>query len=282
MSINKATSSSEEPKKHIFQDNQKEDFVSLVVESSSDCFQWYDEWFIKDLIYNEYASQEKFDALANRLLDSGVIHYFDVISSKQEPNPFFVDELKTSLTSMIDQFVWSYNDFRDKLLEHANSLSTVIIQQQLDLYVKDDVENTIRSILDTIPELVKAKEDATAYFAANKVNVTNMFVYPNVFVSEFPFIALAEQPVVVHLINTEYQKFQIRLEKTKKDLMDSINPKEIDCELFHKLNHTFNMIIDWRGRVKPAIHTRIMNIVHSRYIVNTLANASVQKFPFKA
>ena len=129
--------------------------------------------------------------------------------------------------------------------------------------------------------MVAAKKKANAYFNANIVDVTDMFVYPSAFASEFTFATIAEQSNIAFYITAQYQKFLLHMETIEKNLWESINPKEIDSELFDKVQHLHKMVLDWKNRAHKSLHTKIMNCMYSRYIVNTLVNASIQKIPFK-
>lgn len=275
MAIHKPFVASGSENTHTFPVSHKEDFVLRAVETRANCFEWYDEWFIKDLFSQDYASQSDFDVVANRLLDFGIDHYFTARYDANNPNS--LDEATWAIKALIDWFAWSFNDFNDKIKEHANEYAETLVNDMLENTKKRETTNTINTIFSRIPECVRNKSWAKKYFQNKDLDIENIFVSPNVFASQCDFATLQEQSVIAHVIRLEFETLVFLLEKSKKEIRDTIDPLEIDAELFSKINKLHALVFDWRNRAISSVHSKIMNNIYTNYVVTCLTNTNNSK-----
>ena len=278
MAISKPFSSSEDKKTYVFPENQKEDFVSRVVETRADCFQWYDTWFIQELFNKDFATQWDFDLVADMLLDVWIEYYFDQHDTTS--NPLYIDETTWTIKSMIDGFVWNFNEYKDKSLEHANELADAVVSDMLQSTKKKESQKTLKKIISRIPDCVvdeSRKKQAAVYFATQNPDTTNMFIAPDLFATQCDFATVQEQAVISHVILSEFQKLAFLIEATKWGIRDAIDPKEIDAEHFNRIHKLHKMVLNWKKSAYEKLQTKIMNRVYAHYLATCLIISQADK-----
>lgn len=280
MSIHTQQSSSEDNRTYTFQNEQKEEFVLQTIATRKECFPWYDEDFIKKLFDEDFSTQDELDTFLNeRLIDYSMEYYFQNPTESHQSKETYMVDVRDQATKVIDDLVWNFNEFKDKIIENANSIASQLVEEKYQQSIGEDTMIMLQSIKDTLPKCCMTEESKKALhkYMSTSIDVITMLNKPHLFTSWLSFASIQEQVNMSHVIIGEYQKFQIIAWNKMKDVRDKVNPKEIDSELFDSTQKLYSMVLDWKKRAYWILHVKIMNRIHSQYIVSCLHQNSLSK-----
>lgn len=273
MSIHKLASSQEKDT-YIFPSTKKEEFVLQAIQARTECFVWYDNQILQNLFDKSYDSQIEFDSFMDNIIHQDLKYYFDTNIEVYDTNPFYIDTIKNNIQAMIDTFGWNLSGFKDKILENANAIATSVIQSDFDGEIKELTTTMVNTIIQKIPSCIVSKKNqqqVIQYLSKTQLPST-LFTQPNMFAASLPFANIYEQAAVVHIIHTEYQKFHILVEAKKQKFHDSIDPKQIDPELFEKVYSLQKMFLDRKWRIQKSLLTLVMSYLYRQVVADCMTS----------